>query len=352
MGQPVTDLYGSRTEGLGLDQLQQVIENLAKREAETRKRSPNELIRIVKDGEVIWMTSEEADSLLEPSEGEEDSRTRAQVERALKGESKVLVLELKTLVAIALNMMDQYQNQGSLEINEANRIRPLLIQCERRTNTTYRELREIETRVEQFRKSNPIFQQFENKMGMLLNLQRTGRNEEASKVAAELARMRGKYLQFSRGMSSDMNVIYGHRYDLQKIKKTILSHQRYVAAQREGTLQEQIQEDRDKLNMLCRGASLEEARKGQFGQEVDECDRELRVKEGELKAVSKGLRVIEIQQKEVESVISQIAQQVVREEPETEKQEKSAKQETPTQQEPDTRPQKAVRRMAISDRRR
>ena len=351
MGQSVTELYGARTEGLGLDQLQQVIENLAKREAESRKRAPNELLRVVKNGEVVWMTAEEADELLKPS-GEDEDRTRALVERALKGETKVLVLELRTMIAIAVSMLDEYKRQGSLVVNEADRIRPLLIQSERRVNTTYRELREIEGRVEDYRKSNPIFGEFENKMGLLLNLQRTGKNEEAAKVAAELARMRGKYLQFSRGMVSDMNVIYGHRYDLQKIKGSVLSHQRYVAVQREGALQEQIQEDRDKLKMLCKGRPVEEARQGEFGSSVVECERQLRNKKSELKAVSKGVKVIEILQKDVESVISQIAQHIIREKPEADKREKPEKAEPADKPQPETTPQKSVRRMATANRRR
>ena len=154
MGQSVTELYGARTEGLGLDQLQQVIENLAKREAESRKRAPNELLRVVKNGEVVWMTAEEADELLKPS-GEDEDRTRALVERALKGETKVLVLELRTMIAIAVSMLDEYKRQGSLVVNEADRIRPLLIQSERRVNTTYRELREIEGRVEDIARATP-----------------------------------------------------------------------------------------------------------------------------------------------------------------------------------------------------
>jgi len=54
----------------------------------------------------------------------------------------------------------------------------------------------------------------EEKMGRLLNLQRTGRSEEATLLAKELVSIRPKYLRLSRGLASENNVVYGHRLDL------------------------------------------------------------------------------------------------------------------------------------------
>ena len=155
-GRSLTNLLSGRSEDLGFEQIQGLIENLVQQEAARRKTSPNELIRVVRDGEVIWMTAEEADEMLTPSSGSDSERVRSSVERALKGETKILHIELKAMVALALGMLDGYAEQKSIEPGEVNRIRPVLVQLGRRVNSTVAQLREVEKRIEAHRKSNPI----------------------------------------------------------------------------------------------------------------------------------------------------------------------------------------------------
>ena len=356
-GYPLLKLLGPKGDDPGFEQLQKVIDHLVQQEATRRKTSPNDLIRVVQDGQVVWMTAEEAEQLLAPVEDGEENRLRSHVESALKGETGILTLELKVMVAMGMATLDRYEEQKSIEANEVKRVRPRFIQLGRRVNATAAELREIEERIQEHRRENPIFDEFEGKMGQLLNLQRAGRSEEAAQIARQVAALRGKYLVLSRGLAANMNMIYDHRLDLQKTKKGILSTQRYVSAQREGTLKEQIEEHEKRLNYLCRGRSLEEALHGEKGNEISESALTLQTAESELRAVSTGLKVIELQEKEVEAVISHIAEHVLKEEKPPSKAEKPPTPDEPTPSERPSPPQKEgskprARRMAIMSQRR
>ena len=351
-GHSLADLAGAKIDDLGFEQIQGLIENLVQREAARRKTSPNELIRVVRDGEIVWMTAEEADQMLTSTEEGGEDRLRTSVERALKGETRILHVELKAMLAVALGMLDRYVEEKSVDPNEAKRIRPVLVQLGRRIATTVNQLKEVETRIQAYRNSHPIFDEFEGKMGQLLNLQRMGRNDEATQLAQQLGSLRMKYVRLSRGLISDNNIVYGHRLDLQKNKKSILSNQRYLAVQREGTLKETVEERQKRLGLLCRGKSLEEALQGESAAEVKACSDELHSAEGELKAVSKGLKVIEVQEKEVESVISQIVQNVMKEEtPPQEEKPAKPKEPEPTEAVEEEKPKTRVHRMVITERR-
>ena len=356
-GRAISEVLGSRIpDNVNFEQLQVLIEHMVQQEAAKRKTSPNELIRIVRDGQVLWMTAEEADQLLNDADSESGDNMRASVERALKGETKVLHLELRSMVAVAIGMLDRYAEQKSVDINEIQRIRPSLIQLERRINSTVGKLREVETRINAQRRENPVFDEFEGKMGQLLNLQRSGKKEDATLLAKELVSLRKKYIMLSRGLASDTNAVYDHRLELQKNKKSILSNQRYMTAQRQGVLMEEVKDGRKKLDSLCGGRSLDDAIKSERGDEVQECSESLQAAEGELKAVSKGLKVIEMQQKEVESVITQIIQHVIQEEKPDAPQEKTGEPSPELQPEPaavkEEKSTAPIHRMATAGRRR
>ncbi|HPA48141.1 MAG TPA: hypothetical protein PK395_20425 [bacterium] len=353
-GQSFSKIPDAGTDDLGFEQLQRLIENLVQQEAARKKTSPNDLIRVVRGNEVVWMTAEEADTLLASDTESEDDRLRNSVERALKGETRILHVELRAMIALGMEMLDRYAKEGAVDPNEVKRIRPIFIQLERRINTTVGRLKEIERRIQDYRRSNPIFDEFEGKMGRLLNLQRTGKGEEAAYLAQELVTLRKRYLFLSRGLASDTNVVYGHRLDLQKNKKTILSNQKYLAAQRAGMLEGLLEKGRARLGVLCRGLPVEEAIKGERKEEIVTCMDDLKARQSELKAVSKGLQVIEIQEKEVESVISHVIQNVVQEEPaEPDDVERTAEpQQGNSESGQEDKPKAASRRMATVDRRR
>jgi len=349
-GRSIAKIPETGTDDLGFEQLQRLIENLVQQEAARKKTSPNDLIRVVRGNEVVWMTADEADALLASDTESEDDRLRNSVERALKGETRILHIELRAMIALGMEMLDRYAKEGSVDQNEVNRIRPIFIQLERRINTTVNRLKEIEERIQNYRRINPILDEFESKIGHLLNLQRVGKNEEAADLAKELGALRKRYLFLSRGLASDTNVVYGHRLDLQKNKKTILSNQKYLAAQRAGRLTKLLEKGRTRLEILCNGFPVEEAIKGERKDEINTCMEDMKARQGELRAISKGLQVIEFQEKEVESVISHIIQNVVREESKLEESEKSPESQ-PGTSEP-AQEDKRLRRMATVERRR
>ncbi|MDP8246459.1 MAG: hypothetical protein P9L94_20425 [Candidatus Hinthialibacter antarcticus] len=328
------DLFGSSPENVTVDQLESLLDDVVSKSMESSGRSPRELVRVVDNGVVRWMTAAEAEEHVNDLKGDEDANLKRSVQFALRGDSRILAMEMQVLLTISTGTLNQYRENQLIPVEEI-------------------------TRIESTRKKNPVMGEFEGKMAELLEMQRSGHSKDALPLAQALANMKPRYIRISKALQHDANEGYSVRLDLQQKKKSILSLQRYLAVQREGVLQEESQDLRkkiDNLKVLLQRTVKEkvDAYKSQLGQRETQLD----TNQSELEAVQREISYLTQKEKETEGVISGLQETLGVAPTEQPKEERAAQppaaQEAPqeSKQEDAEQAKKKRIRMAIMDQRR
>ncbi len=291
--------------------------------------NPNELVRFVHQGTVHWITQEEAHTYLQLAD-EEDKRQNAikkEIKRSLRGETQALADELSVLLAIAASSLSRYKREKAIPSEEIRRIEPALQRRFTEVESSLDCLREVERLIEQKRKKEPIFEEYESQLGQMLNLQRYGKSKEAAVLARDLVEKKRRYLIRSRALEPDIYTTYFYRLELQKIKKRILSTQKYLSAQRENNLEEEIEHLKGELvslqaeketheDLMTRGVVLSRVEKEEYQgnlRRIDQTQRLLEDDTAEMESLEKESRILVTQIKNVDEVISFISDEILNE---------------------------------------
>lgn len=349
------DIFGRNPEDVTMGRLETFLEQIISDTFQRNEHNPNELVRIVDRGMVRWMTAEEAESYLQSSDnGERDAYLQRSIQQALRGDTRILEQEIKIIFLLANNTLKQYREKHLIPDAEILRSEPILIRLGRQIYFQLNQLRDIDNRVREIRLQNPILDEFERKMGDLLNFQKNGNYEAAAAVANELAGMKHRYVRISRGLKSDSDTAARFRLELQREKKIVLSTHRYLIAQREGVLQgeaQDLRENVENLKVLVRRSA--EDRKADYEATLVDKSSQLVVKERELTIVQHEQRVIKKKEEETDIIINQMEQVVtpaIKEQPAETPTPKPAP-ETPPEEESSDEEKKARHRMAAVERR-
>ncbi|MBI1389870.1 MAG: hypothetical protein GC154_15630 [bacterium] len=305
------DLFGSSPENVSVDRLQTLLDDIVDKYAQQNRKSPRELVRVVDNGMVRWMTSEEAESYLGEAEENQSQNLKRSIQLALRGDSDILSMELNVLLTLARGTLDKYRDSGLIPIGEINRTEPQLVRVARSLTYSLGELRDVEARMADTRKKNPVMDEFESKMGALLDMQRQGKTQDALPLARELANLKPKYVRISKCLQGDSNKGHHVRLDLQHHKKTILSWHRYLAAQREGVLQEESQDLRKKIDNLK--ALIDRSLKEKttvYEQQLGQRNAQFNENQSELNAIQREIAYLNMKEKETTSVIDQMEVQL------------------------------------------
>ena len=349
------DIFGGNPENVSIARLESFLEKVVEDTFLQHAQNPNELVRVVDLGGIRWMTAEEADAYLDGlGDADSDKQLRRNIQQALRGDTRILEQEIKVIFLLANNTLKQYRDNHLIPEAEIQRSEPNLIRLGRQVNFQISQLWEIDARVQDLRKTHPILDEFEQKMGELLNLQKNGRHEEAAAIAHELATTKHHYVRLSRGLKSDTEASSRTRLELQRHKKSVLSTHRYLVAQREGVLQEETHDLRESVEglkvLLQRSA---EERRANFALSLEEKSGLLAHAEKELVAVQKEQKVLKKKEDETEQIIEKMESAIS---PPKEAVAPSFTQPAPAPQpeavEEPEEPQKARQRMAAIDRRR
>ena len=348
-------IFGT-TENLDMDKLDQFLAEMMEETFKNANHSPNELIRVVDRGAIRWMTAEQAEDFLHQNGDEEDQEFQHNLQMALRGDSRILSQELRILLLLAIGTMKKYETEQAIPMEEIRRLEIQLTRLSRNIHGYLGELSQIESRIKDTRQRNPILDEFEGKMGKLLNFQKEGENNKALELAKELAAIKKRYVLLSKGLINDNNLAYHCRLDLQRQKKSVLSSHRYMAAQREGALQEELLDLRKSIDNIKSILARESGDGRQKYEQMLDQKHEVVVKdENELQVVQHEQAVLEKKENETEAVISHIQDSVLCEK--VEKEEKAtpapSKPETPENSPKEEKESHAhyVHRMARSQRR-
>ncbi len=305
-----------------LERLYATLNQIVTSETAKRDINPNELVRIVHGGKVTWVTARQAELYLQSDSSDQESQQlRANVERALKGEARIIHQELRVLLALAQGTFRKQADEGLLAKEESERIEPSLRRRDYEISDTFEQLSEVEQRITAARQRQPIIAEYEQRMGKLLNLQQEGKMDEARQVAVQLAADKKKYVLLSRAIEPDVNTSYYYRLGAQKIKKKILNVQQTLCHKQEGALEGQIHDLRSHINEVKQQMADAESSAGtdptqseiveKAQTELEKTSQEIQEAANELQAVRTENKVLQKQEKETEEVIQHVAANVL-----------------------------------------
>jgi hypothetical protein len=301
------DLFGSSPEDISIDKLEDVINGVMADTFRTSNHDPCELVRVVEQGKIQWLTVEEADALLKNKSDDPKNHLQRALQNAMRNDARSLAQEMRILIALAHGTLERYRKENAIPENEIQRTEPVILRIGRQALFIINQLREIELKIQQVRAKNTILADFEKKVSELLHVQKQGEQDKALELAKEVAMMKTKYVRITRGLSSDTQEAYSLRLEVQNQKKTILSSHRYLAAQREGALQEELQDKRRTIqNLKAVLAKTAEGEKDRYQSALHEHEIGATKSVKELQVVQKEQQVLEQQEKETETIITHV----------------------------------------------
>ncbi|MEW6236156.1 MAG: hypothetical protein AB1656_12285 [Candidatus Omnitrophota bacterium] len=280
---------------------------------------PNHLVKVVHGGKVTWMTQKQASEFLETSHTPELQRD---VQRALKGELKIIRQELEILLAIANYTLQQFKQKELVPKNEIERLEPSLFRRQKEISEGVAQSTECEAIMAEKRRKSPLLDYYEQMMGEFMNAKDNGNITRAAELAKLLASNKRQYLRIARAIEPDVQTMYYHRLNLQKTKKRIISSQNEICSTRKDALQLELEQLRENIHSVRQ--SLESAEEegldaaaAQIDKlrfyDADKAEEEIMEKSGELEALTKETSILERQENEVDVVIQHISENILKE---------------------------------------
>lgn len=315
-GVSFSELFGSEDGEISMARVEAFLDQVVEFASETAKISPNELVRVVHGGKVMWMTQQQAADFLEESSSRQE--VRRDVERALKGELKYIRRELEVLLAVAMYTFKKCTEAQLISQESIERIEPGLRRRSNEISEVISQTSESEMVVENKRKRNPQLGEYEKLMGEFLNEKSKGNMQRATELAKELNLKKKTYVLLTRSIEPDVRTIYYHRLNLQKTKKRILGTQNELCSSRQESLKVELTElqmNMKKVQMKMQHAADEghDTALGAMRKEQLYTEEKLKTKNTELSALAEESSIIEKQEQDVDAVISTISESVLQE---------------------------------------
>ncbi|MBZ0255345.1 hypothetical protein K8I31_04755 [bacterium] len=279
--------------------------------------NPNQLVRVMHKGKVVWMTQEQAVNYLD--QGESGSLVN-DVQMALKADLKIIRQELEILLALATYTVKKYKEQEAISSEEIARIEPSLGRRQYEISDGVTQTAQSEALLQEKRRRNPMLDEYEDMMGQFLNEKAKGNMDEALRLARVLAERKKKYILLSRAIEPDIRTIQYHRLNLQKTKKRILNTQNDICSTRIDALQIELNDLQTSINQVkSNTADAEERGMDSASAEIsklriydiEETKKEIEQKATELSTLEKESSILERQEQEVDAVISHIAENIL-----------------------------------------
>lgn len=316
-------IFGSDGESTSFERVEAFLDKVVAVASEQAQQDPNQLVRVVSNGKVTWMTQEQALDFIKINDTQQ---MKKDIERALRGELKVIRQELEILIAIAMYTLDHYKTNEILDEKEIQALEPSINRRRRELNDGVSETASSETLLAEKRKRAPVLQEYETNMADFLSSKARGDMQRAAELAKWLEMNKKKYVLLSRSIEPDVRTIYYHRLNLQKTKKRIINTQNELCTSRQDALKVELQTIRSQLNKVQQATinSESDGMESAVGDlrdlsrtdntiDVGEAQKMLAEKTNELTALENESKVLEKQSNEVQGVINVIAVDVLKE---------------------------------------
>lgn len=300
-------VFGTTPDDIPLAQVENFLDKVVQEHFQKTKSDPNELIRIVDRGKVLWMTAQQAENYI--SQMDEDHRKTAEkkLNETLRGDSQVLSQEIKILLLMAFGTLKRFNQEKLIPHQEIQRIERVLNRLGRTVYTTLDELRQVEQHMRDTRRKNPVADEFERKMAQFLTWQKQGENEKAAILAKDLVTLKKKYVIVSKVLSNAKNQSQTHRLEAQRQKKSILSNHKYLSAQREGVLQDEQKDLQTNINNVRAIIEKEQGKDRQKYEDLLKANEDKKSQnEQELSVVQREKTILEKKEKQTDELIHQM----------------------------------------------
>lgn len=233
-------VFGNPSGDIPLAQIEDFLDKVVQDHFQNSKSDTYELIRVVDQGKVFWMTAEQTEQYILSMDDEHRKTLKKKLNDTLRGDSVILSQEIKILLMLAFGTLKQYRKATLIPYQEIQRVELVLNRVGRAAYTTLDQLRQVELHIKDTRRKNPVVDEFERKMAQFLTWQKQGENDKAALLAKDLVNLKKRYLIVSKVLTNDKNLSQTYRLEAQRNKKAILSNQKYLSAQREGVLQDEL----------------------------------------------------------------------------------------------------------------
>lgn len=316
-------IFGSDGENTSFERVEAFLDKVVAVASEQAQQTPNQLVRVVSNGKVTWMTQEQALDFIKINDTQQ---MKKDIERALRGELKVIRQELEILIAIAMYTLDHYKTNETLDEKEIQALEPSINRRRRELNDGVSETAASETLLAEKRKRAPVLQEYETNMADFLSSKARGDMQRAAELAKWLEMNKKKYVLLSRSIEPDVRTIYYHRLNLQKTKKRIINTQNELCTSRQDALKVELQTIQTQLNEVHQATvssesdgmenavgDLKELSRTDSTIDMGEAQKMLLEKTNELTALENESKVLEKQSNEVQGVINVIAEDVLKE---------------------------------------
>lgn len=324
IGIDFSELFDSEEGSISMDRIQTLLDKVMELASEQAKTAPHELVRVIHGGRITWMTRQQAAEFLKQTINPD---MREAVDQALRGKLVHIRRELEILLAIARYTLGQYKKQQALPPEDVQRIEPGLKHRERELREGLAQTVECETLLEQKRRARPLLGQYEDMAAELLEAQAMGNWQRAKDLAGELARKKKQYLLASRAIEPETQALNFHRLGLQKTKKKLIGAQSEICSSRRNALQSELgQLQRDLLTLqgpAQHGRLQETEPTGAYLNRqriagLNEVRNQIAQRQSQLAALQQEGEVLQFQERQMDSLIQSISEQVGQEAPEVE----------------------------------
>lgn len=216
-GQSLTDLISSKDGRLDISRFDALMRGVLEESAKTANVPKHKLVRIIRNGRVQWTTAEAANKMIDYHRNHslsDDSETIANnLEKAIHGD--IAFIEQEMLLLLCLAESGGGSDEEFVKKLERRRVEILRLVSE---------VRSSESTLNRRKRESGVVDQFEEKMGLMINAREKGHEEYAYQIASELKLIKNKYLLFTRGLAPDIQKIRQLRGELVRCKEKVLTH--------------------------------------------------------------------------------------------------------------------------------
>jgi hypothetical protein len=230
-------------------EVEALLNQISQQAADEARLSPNQLVRVVHNQEILWMTQKQALDFLQ---NQTESDLQKDVELALKSDLKFIRRELEIWICLAQHILESLKEDESLSQEEITQIEQSLQRRKKELQNGVLHTTESEAMVANKRKKTPILDEYETIMGQFLNAKDQGDQEKAATYAKILNENKKMYLLLSRALEPDLQTINYYRLNLQKTKRRIINTHQELCASRTNNVNLEIQRILEELQVISK----------------------------------------------------------------------------------------------------
>ncbi len=218
---------------LHYDTFKSKISNQTKVLSEFKETDPNQLIRFVSKGRVIWMTHEQAVRMLE----EDENGLKNDIENTLNGDIVAIRQEMQVLLAHLRHSLEEYCEKKAIPSKEAGRLNPMIEQRDQELQAGIENSILTQNLLEEKKKTRPFLNEYEHLMAQFVSISDDRNSLLARHLAQQLQKHKNTYLKQLDALEKEMKQSYKSRLTLQKSKRNIIDTQIDVCQTRHSSLE-------------------------------------------------------------------------------------------------------------------